>query len=172
MVDYLQLHQLLPEEQSAYRRFHSTETAMLKVLSDAYVAADSGQVTLLCLFDLSTAFDSVDHKILIQRLRHTCGFAGSALQWITSYLADRPQFVRFNGATSNVTSMLCGLPQGSDLGPVLFLLYVVEVIQLVKNCSFCPHAYADDLQVYGHALPTDSTKLLGRLVACIEQVQA
>lgn len=166
MVDYLQLHQLLPEEQSAYRRFHSTETAMLKVLSDAYVAADSGQVTLLGLFDLSAAFDSVDHKVLIQRLRHTCGFAGSALQWITSYLTDRSQFVRFNGATSNVTSVLCGVPQGSVLGPVLFLLYVVEVIQLVKDCGFCPHAYADDLQVYCHALPTDSTKLLGRLAAC------
>jgi len=74
----------------------------------------------------------VDHKVLIQRLRHTCGFAGSALQWITSYLTDRPQFVRFDGATSNVTSVLCGVPQGSVLGPVLFLqqAYVVDVIQL------------------------------------------
>ena len=109
---------------------------------------------------------------LVACLRHTCGFAGSALQWITLYLTDRSQFVRCNGATSNVTSVMCGVPQGSVLGPVLFLLYVVEVIQLVKNCGFCPHAFADDLQVYGHALPTDSTKLLGRLAACIERVQA
>jgi len=64
------------------------------------------------------------------------------------------------------------VPQGSVLGPVLFLLYVVEVIQLVKDRGFCPHAFADNLQVYGHALPTDSNKLLGLLVACIERVQA
>jgi len=88
---------------------------MLKVLSDAYVAADSGQVTLLGLFDLSAAFDSVDHKVLIQRLRHTCGFAGSALQWITSYLTDRSQFVRFNGATSNVD--ICAVRGATRLRP-------------------------------------------------------
>ena len=79
--------------------------------------------------------------------------------------------VRFNGATSNVTSVLCGVPHGSVLRPVLFLLYVVDVIQLVKDCSFCPHAYADDLQVYGHKFPIDSTKLVGRLAVCIERVQ-
>jgi len=90
-----------------------------------------------------------------------------------SYLTDRSQFVGFNGATCNVTSVLCGVPQGSVLGPVLFLPYVVEVIQLVKDCGFCPHAFTDDLQVYGHTLPTVSSKLLlGRLAACIERVQA
>ena len=70
------------------------------------------------------------------------------------------------------TSVLCGVPHGSVLRPVLFLLYVVDVIQLVKDCSFCPHAYADDLQVYGHKFPIDSTKLVGRLAVCIERVQA
>ena len=98
---YLQCNGLLPERQSAYRRYHSTETAMLRLLSDAYVAADAGRVTLLSLLDLSAAFDTVDHSILIERLRRTHGFGGCVLDWIQSYLTGRTQFVRFNGHTSD-----------------------------------------------------------------------
>ena len=67
------------------------------MFSDAYVAADAGHVTLLSLLDLSSAFDSVDHHILIERLRRTYGFGGSALDWIQSYLTGRTQFVRYDG---------------------------------------------------------------------------
>jgi len=80
---HLHRHGLLPEHQSAYRRCHSTETAMLKVLSDAYVAADAGRVTLLSLLDLSATFDTVDHQILVERLRRTYG------AWCTSIELDR-----------------------------------------------------------------------------------
>jgi len=122
---------------------------MLRLLSDAYVAADAGRVTLLSLLDLSAAFDTADHCILIQRLRRTHGFSGCVLDWIQSYLAGRTQFVRFNGHTSEVSSVTCGVPQGSVLGLVLFVIYTVDVIKLVEEAGFSVHAYADDLQVYG-----------------------
>lgn len=170
MNDYLQLHHLLPDQQSAYRRCHSTETAMLKVLSDAYLAADDGQTTLLGLLDLSAAFDTVDHQILIQRLRRTFGIAERALDWITSYLTGRTQYVRFNGSTSDVTVVSCGVPQGSVLGPELFVLYTTDVIQLIKDTGLDVHAYADDLQVYGHVPPTQAADLTVAMAACIESV--
>jgi len=83
---YLQCSCLPPEHQSAYRRYHSTETAMLEVLSDAYVTADAGHVTFLSLLDLSATFDTVDHCILIEGMRRTHGFSGCVLDWIQSYL--------------------------------------------------------------------------------------
>jgi len=95
---------------------------MLKVPSDAYVAADAGRVTLLGLLDLSAAFDTVDHKILTERLRRSFGVVGRSLDWFTSYLSGHTQFVRFNGATSAVKSESFGVPQGSVLGPALFVL--------------------------------------------------
>ena len=127
---HLQRHGLIPEHQSAYRRCHSTETAMLKVLSDAYVAADAGRVTLLSLLDLSAAFDTVDHQILVERLRRTYGLSARALDWISSYLPGRTQFVRYNGETSHVMPVTSGVPQGSVLGLVYFILYAADVINL------------------------------------------
>ena len=101
---------------------------MLKVLSDAYAAADAGQVTLLGLLDLSAAFDTVDHQILVERLRRTFDVDGSSLDWVITYLTGRTKFVRFNGQTSGVTYVSCGVPQGSVLGPTLFVLYAAVVV--------------------------------------------
>jgi len=133
---------------------------MLKVLSDAYVAADAGRVTLLSLLDLSAAFDTVDHQILVERLRRTYGLSSRALDWISSYLSGRTQFVRYNGETSHVMPVTSGVPQGSVLCPVLFILYAADVIKLVEDAVFSVHAYADDLQIYGHADPPQSTELM------------
>ena len=100
MIEYLQENNLLSQKQSAYRCYHSTETAILKVLSAAYAAADGGRVTLLGLLDQSAAFDSVDHRILCDRLKHNFGITGNTLNWICSYLSDRSQFVHYNGIYS------------------------------------------------------------------------
>ena len=86
LKDYLTLNSLLPQHQSAYRQHHCTETAMLKVLSDVFLAADSQKVTLLVLLDLSAAFDCVDCDILLHRLQSSFGLAGKVLDWLRSFL--------------------------------------------------------------------------------------
>ena len=111
LSDYLVEHHLLPEFQSAYRRGYSTETALLRVMSDIVNAIDSGQVALLSLLDLSAAFDTVDHEILIQRLNRSFGISNEALQWIRSYLTNRTQTVHLMGDQSHPRSVLCGVPR-------------------------------------------------------------
>ena len=86
---YLADTDLLPRYQSAYHRHHSTETAMLRVLSDVLTAADAQQVTLLGLLDLSAAFDCVDHQLLLQRIRRDFGFTETVLAWTTSFVTGR-----------------------------------------------------------------------------------
>ena len=124
---------------------------MLKVLGDAYVAAGTGQVTLLSLLDLSAAFDTVDHPILVERLRRSFGVAGRALDWILSYLTGRSQFVRFNGTASCITPVVCGVyTAGVRSWPnsVQCSCYTPLVSCSFINCGLSAHAYADDFQVY------------------------
>jgi hypothetical protein len=162
---------LLPEHQSAYRRSHSTETALLKVTSDALLAADGGKLTLLGMLDLSAAFDCVDHDILINRLEVSHGVRLLALDWIISYLRGRSQYVRYNGRTSSVSSIHCGVPQGSVLGPQFFSLYTVDVFSIITRHGFLVHGYADDLQIYDHCIPSDSSFLTARFLQCIDDVR-
>ena len=112
----LRLHSngLLPE--SAYRRSHSTETALLKVTADALIAADMGKLTLLGMLDLSAAFDCADHSILLGRLEVSFGFGGTVLDWMSSYLVGRRQYVRYNGLTSSTTVVQFGVPPGASFG--------------------------------------------------------
>ena len=102
---------------------------------DAYVAVDARHVTLLGLVDLSAAFDTVDHWILIERLRRTFGVVGRSLDWVISYLTGRTQFVRFNGKTSDITSVSCGVRQGSVLGPTLFIAKLATVVGLCNRMT-------------------------------------
>jgi hypothetical protein len=168
--DYLNVNGLLPDMQSAYRKHHSTETATLNVLSDVYAAADVRQVTLLCLLDLSAAFDTVDHNILINRLRHTYGLREDVLQWFRSYLTDRSQSVCYNGQMSAAVTLLCSVPQGSVLGPALFILYAAPVFAIARSFGFSVHGYADDLQLYDHVDPDACEPVVTRLSACVEAI--
>ena len=93
------------------------------------MAADNQQVTLLALLDLSAAFDCVDHDIVLSRLHFVFGISGAVLSWIQSFLSNRIQRVSFGGGLSEVIALLFGVPQGSVIGPLLFLLYVAEVFQ-------------------------------------------
>ena len=102
----------MPQLQSAYRHHHSTERALLKVLSDVYATIDRQQVTLLGLLDLSAAFDCVDHGILLHQLRHKFGICGTALEWIASFLLGRSQQVYYKGRLSVKLQLLFGVPQG------------------------------------------------------------
>ncbi|GFR67249.1 reverse transcriptase-like protein [Elysia marginata] len=146
--DYLKSSNLDTKFQSAYKKDHSTETTLLKVLNDALRAADAKQPTLLVLFDLSTAFDTIDHEILLSRLDYCFGINGAALQWLRSYLTARIQNVFIDGVLSPVSSLQFGVPQGLVLGPLLFTLYTSPVADIAECYDVKYNLYADDTQIY------------------------
>ena len=148
MYSYLLQNDLFPASQSAYRKDNSTETALLRITNDILQATDKHEDTILVLLDLSAAFDTIDHEVLLNRLNQRFGFRDLALKWLVSYLADRKQNVRIRSAVS-VDSQLCfGVPQGSVLGPVLFSMYVAPVEDIVLSHGLRPMFYADDNQIY------------------------
>lgn len=161
----------LPMLQSAYRRFHSTETALLKVFSDMCDAIDNGNTCLLGLLDLSAAFDTVDHDILLSRLEITFGIKGIALQWFKSYLSERTQAVNINGNRSNFVNLRHGVPQGSVLGPLLFLLYSAPVGDIIAQHGLLHHCYADDTQIYFFCPKDHKSVLVTRFANCIHDVE-
>jgi len=104
---------------------------MLRVQSDALLAADARRVTLLGLLDVTAAFDCVDHCLLLQRLERTYGLEGDVLSWITSFLVGRTAQVAYDGRLSSTRTVCFGVPQGSVLGLLFFLLYTAELSQVV-----------------------------------------
>jgi hypothetical protein len=134
--------------QSAYRRFFSTETALLKIQNDLLLAIDKQKVTALVLLDLSAAFDTIDHRILLHRLENWFGVSGSALRLLSSYLTGRSQSVIINGHCSPSEPLTTGVPQGSVLGPLLFTIYTTPIAHVIQRQSFSFHLYADDTQIY------------------------
>ena len=170
LLNYLNSKKLLPHLQSAFRAHHSTETAVVKVLMDILRALDAGDLTLLTLLDLSAAFDSVDHAILLRRLEVSYGIRGTSLGWFTSYLNNRFQYVCCGPLKSTPTMVLCGVPQGSVLGPILFLLYTADIIRLIESHGLHPHVYADDTQMYGFCRPAAADQLQERISMCIDDV--
>jgi hypothetical protein len=138
----------LPKFQSAYRMFHSTETALLKVQNDLLLAMEERRVSALTLLDLSAAFDTVDHAILTDRLKSFFGLDGTALSLLTSYLTNRTQSVQIGDHLSSAVTLSTGVPQGSILGPLLFSLYTAPLEYMLKGEGVLFHFYADDTQIY------------------------
>jgi len=97
------------------------------------MAVDGREVTLLGMLDLSAAFDCVDHTILLQRLRIGFGVTDVALQWITSFLTERTQQIDYNRTLSSIQAVLFGVPRGSVLGPLLYVLYTAELFHIVAR---------------------------------------
>ena len=138
---------IIPVHQSAYRKQHSTETALRKIYDDLVSNTCHGQHSLLVVLDLSAAFDTVDHEILLQELSQ-CGVQDSALALLRSYLENRYQQVIVDGKVSEPSRVRCGVPQGSVLGPVLFLVYTRSLALLLTAHGVEFHFYADDTQIY------------------------
>ena len=138
---------VLPEEQSAYCEFHSTETAMCSIVSDLLEYMDNGKCAILILLDLSTAFDTVDHKLLIDDLMYI-GVEGVALNWFKSYLENRSYHVIINETKSERRTLQRGVPQGSVLRPVLFSIYTIELAWILKQHNVKFKMFADDTQFY------------------------
>lgn len=113
LIAYLDKNDLMPVQQSGFRRNHSTETLLLRLLSDFYGAMDRGQVTLLALFDVSSAFDSVDHSVLLQRLFTSFGLSDQPLEWLRSFLSDRTNCVVLGSSGYLWVPAPFGVPQGS-----------------------------------------------------------
>jgi len=171
-VAYLEDNNLLPTTQSGYRRGHSTETATIRVLSDLLDAVDRGDTAILVLLDLSAAFDTVDHEILLKRLRVTFGVNSVALSWFRSYLAGRKQRVRCGGKCSSIIDLACGVPQGSVLGPILFIIYTADLAALVQEHDLSLHQYADDSQIYGSSRPEATSTLSSDITQCIDTISS
>ena len=161
---------LMPPLQSAYRPGHSTETATLKVLSDILDATDSQKTTLLGLLDMSAAFDTVDFEILLRRLETSYRLSETVLKWLTSFVTGRTQAVSFDGNTSSPVKLICGVPQGSVLGPLLFVMYAAEVMKIAQKHGVCIHAYADDLQTYVSCNAVDQQAAVTQILSCVEGI--
>ena len=172
LVGYLQENNLMPVEQSAYWRNHSTETALLRVISDLLNSMDKQEVTLLGLLDLSAAFDCVDHDILLSRLERTYGIDGLAIEWIRSFLMDQTQQVAYRGQLSGILRLAFGVPQGSVLGPLLFLLYTAELLDIIKDQGMKAHSYADDTQVHVSTGAADVETAVQRFVSCTKKIES
>ena len=168
------VHNLYPKAQSAYREFHSTETALLHVKHDILMNMNKKHVTLLVLLDLSAAFDTVDHSILLDQLHSSFGISGPVLSWFSSYLNNRSQFISVNGATSKHFDLQYGVPQGSCLGPLLFVIYASKLFSVLEHHLPDVHAYADDTQLYISFKPDSSaeqSKALTALENCIDDIK-
>ena len=129
--------------QSTYRKFHSTKTALLKIYNDILSSMDDARVTALTLLDLSAAFDTIDHTILLSRLGNWFGVSGKALDWFKSYLTGRSQRIKLGNCLFCRSDLSFGVPQRSVLGLLLFTLYTSPVSSLMSGHAIPHHLYAD-----------------------------
>ncbi len=164
----LYTNSLLEPFQSGFRSGHSTETALVRVLNYLLIIADSGACGLLVLLDLSAAFDTICHSILMNRLHRWISLSETVLSWFKSYLSQRSQFV-YLGTNRSQTVPLCqGVPQGSVLGSVLFSVYMLPLGQIIQKYGLGYHCYADDTQIYISTQPDSTTSSLTLSASLLE----
>ena len=145
LLQYLHNNGLEELFQSAYNQFHSCETSLICVQNDILCELDDGSSVLSLLLDLSFAFETVDHTILLSRMASKIGLKGDALKWFRSYLSDRIQAVYINGAISESYDVVCGVPQESVREPLLFLIYTSPIGDILRSHGMKFHLHADDI---------------------------
>ena len=168
LTSYLSQYNILNKFQSAYTAHKSTETALTYILSDLHLSSSHKDGSIRTLLDLSSAFDTLDHKIMISRLT-SIGITGTPLTWFTSYLTNRHHYIKIDNHSSTPRLLTHGVPQGYVLGPILFNIYILPLFKIFRSYpSIKFHAYADDLQIYTNISSHISNPLL--LTNCINDI--
>ncbi len=158
LYNFLEANNILYENQFGFRKKNSTVHALIQITEQIRESIDKGKYGCGIFIDLRKAFDTVNHNILLKKLEHY-GIRGSILKWFESYLSNRKQFVVFNGQSSDLKSISCGVPQGSVLGPLLFLIYINDLPNISDKLKF--FLFADDTNIYYEA---ENLKDLERVV--------
>ena len=171
LTKYIEDNNLFADLQSGYRKAHSCETAITRIHNDLLCIMDSETNALLLLLDLSAAFDTVNHQLLIKRLCKLYGIRGNALKWIKSYLSCRSFRVCVKQSRSNEFVLEIGVPQGSILGPLLFILYTKELQEIVSKYGLSVHLYADDTQIYLSLDVHSGTIDLSNITECFNEIR-
>jgi hypothetical protein len=170
VTTYINKNKMLSKLQSAYRKFHSTETGLLRITSDLILANESGKLALISFLDMSAAFDTINHKFLIKRLETSFGIQGLPIKWLESYLSERSQSITTSGGNSPFTPLESGVPQGSVLGPLLFVLFTNDVTNIIQSYGLLSHCYADDHQIYFYCAPNEVSHLKTTVLECIDAI--
>ena len=144
LVKYLEENKILNKTQHAYRKKHSTQTCLMEIMDFIYTEREKGKIIGIASLDLSKAFDSISHSHLIEKMKKI-GLNTSSLQWCTSYLENRKQKTKFKKFTSGEDKVTSGVPQGSILGPVLFICFMNDMADIFGDSKVC--SYADDTQI-------------------------
>ena len=156
---YLNHHDLHCPVQSGYRPHHSCETLLVRMTNDIRREIQAGNIVIVILLDLSAAFDTIDYNVLLDKLFNDFGICGKALEWFSSYLHNRSFCVKVDLSFSAFLCLLFGVPQGSLLGPILFIFYIKFLQMIASKYGLSIQLYADDSQLYISFYPTKSGDL-------------
>ena len=162
LLEFLETYKILTNSQFGFRKSHSTYMALMTLMDRLITSLENDEHVIGIFLDFSKAFDTVDHAILLKKMSHY-GIRGNALKWFESYLSNRKQYVTYNGISSVTKTVKCGVPQGSILGPLLFLIYINDL------CSVCKHTFpilfADDTNLFssGKEIKTLETNINNEL---------
>ena len=156
LLSFLERMMIIYANQFGFRKYHSTYMALMVLVDKITKSLEKGEFVVGVFLDFSKAFDTVNHKILLKKLEYY-GIRGTALQWFESYLSERSQFVTYNGEKSSPKKVICGVPQGSILGPLLFFIYINDLSNVCK--SMMPLLFADDTNLFKSGKDSNQIKI-------------